>query len=543
MSAVATPRPAAQPEAQQAPHPVNVWPIMSGVLLAMLLASLDQTVVSTAMPRVITALQGFDRYAWVTTAYMLTSTVTVPIYGKLSDLIGRKIVFMGGILLFLIGSALSGASQSMNELIVFRALQGLGAGATMPIAIAIVGDLFPPKERGKIQGVTGSIWGLAAIIGPTLGGWITDGPGWRWVFYINLPLGIVTLAVLAILMPPLRPASTRSRVDWLGALLLVAGTVPLLLAFTWAGSTYPWASIQIIALLVGAAIVLALFVAYEMRIDQPILNPRLFKNVIFADSILISFLIGAGMFGAISFIPLFVQGVIGSSATGSGAVLTPLMVTAIAGSIVSGQLMSRWGRYRIIAITGLVIMIAGNLLLLRLDVHSGNVDVVAGMLVLGLGMGFGMALYTIVVQNAFPRERLGEVTAALTFFRSIGGTIGLALMGSFLTSRFTANLRADLSPAARAGIPGPVLDHLSNPQVLLSTQSRAALQVALSHLPNGTVLLGDLTQAIRAALAGTLHEVYIVGLVIAALALVAAFFLKEIPLRGREGDLQVRRAM
>lgn len=488
-----------------APHYHNVWPIMSGVLLAMLMASLDQTVVATAMPRIITSLQGFDRYAWVATAYMLASTVTVPIYGKLSDSVGRKAVFMFGNIVFLAGSMLAGTSQSMNALILFRGLQGLGAGATMPIAFAIVGDLFPPRERGKVQGVTGAVWGLAAIIGPTLGGWISDGPGWRWVFYINVPIGLLTIVVLALIMPPLRQERTSSVVDWVGALLLAASAVSLLLAFTWAGTSYPWASVQIIGLLGGAVVLGAIFTFYELAQPQPILNPRLFTNAVFADAVYITFMMGAGMFGAISYIPLFIQGVIGASATSSGAVLTPLMVTAIVGSVVSGQLMSRWGRYKYIAVAGLVIMVAGTALLARLTVQSTNSEVLVGMVVLGLGLGFVMSLYTIIVQNAFPRERLGEVTAGLTFFRSIGGTIGIAVMGSFLTGHFSTALRQDLTPRVRAALPPQALMQFSNPQALLSSQSQQALAALFRHLPHGQVLLLDFTGAIRQALADSLH--------------------------------------
>src|SRR5579872_3758464 len=283
---------------------------MIGVLMVMLLASLDQTIVSTALPRVIADLQGFDRYTWVSTAYLLTSTVTVPIYGKLSDLFGRKPIFLIGIVLFLAGSALSGASQDMNQLIAFRAFQGLGAGALMPIAIAVVGDLFTPRERGKWQGVTGAVWGLSAIIGPTLGGWITQNTSWRWVFYVNLPIGIAALLVLIFLMPTLRGKARDVSIDYVGAALLVLGTVPLLLGFTWAGTQYAWNSPQIIGIFAGSIIVLAGFVVYEALLErrggQPVLEPSLFKNRIFVVSALVTAIFGMGLFGSIFFIPLFV---------------------------------------------------------------------------------------------------------------------------------------------------------------------------------------------------------------------------------------------
>src|SRR5947209_7983998 len=412
---------------------------MVGVLMVMLLASLDQTIVSTALPRVIADLQGFDRYTWVSTAYLLTSTVTVPIYGKLSDLFGRKPIFLFGVVIFLIGSALSGASQSMNELIAFRAFQGLGAGALMPIAIAIVGDLFTPRERGKWQGLTGGVWGLSAIVGPTLGGWITQNTSWRWVFYVNLPVGIAAMLVLIFLMPALRSTGKQVSIDYIGASLLILGTVPLLLGFSWAGSQYDWLSPQILGLFAVSLVASTAFIIYEARLErlggQPIIEPSLFKNSIFTVSTIITIIFGMGLFGSIFFIPLFVQGVIGTSATNSGLILTPLLFASIVGSIVSGQLVSRLGRYKWIAITGMLVAVAGTWLLARLDVNSTSNDVLLAMLVMGLGMGFGMSLYTLVVQNALPRK-IGQATSTLVFFRSIGGTIGLAAMGSIMNSAY-----------------------------------------------------------------------------------------------------------
>src|SRR6266566_3116906 len=444
---------------------------MLGVLMVMLLASLDQTIVSTAMPRVIADLQGFDRYTWVSTAYLLTSTVMVPIYGKLSDLFGRKPIFLFGVVIFLIGSALSGASQSMNELIAFRAFQGLGAGALMPIAIAIIGDLFTPRERGKWQGLTGGVWGLSAIIGPTLGGWITQNTSWRWVFYVNLPVGLAAMLVLIFLMPSLRSTGKQVSIDYIGAALLILGTVPLLLGFSWAGSQYDWLSPQILGLFAVSLVASTAFVIYEARLErlggQPIIEPSLFKNSIFTVSTIITIIFGMGLFGSIFFIPLFVQGVIGTSATNSGLILTPLMLTSIVGSVLSGQLVSRLGKYKWIAITGMVISVAGSLLLVRLDVNATNNDVLIAMLVLGLGMGFGMALYTLIVQNALP-QKIGQATSALVFFRSIGGTIGLAAMGSLMTSAYLPAFKNALSAAVKQFVPATTLAVFNNPQILLS---------------------------------------------------------------------------
>jgi EmrB/QacA subfamily drug resistance transporter len=513
---------------------------MLGVMMVMLLASLDQTIVSTALPRVIADLQGFDRYTWVSTAYLLTSTVTVPIYGKLSDLFGRKPIFLFGIVIFLAGSALSGASQSMNQLIAFRAFQGIGAGALMPIAIAVVGDLFTPRERGKWQGVVGAVWGLSAIIGPTLGGWITQYSTWRWVFYVNLPVGTIAFLVLTFLMPTLRSKGSKVHIDYTGAALLVLGTVPLLLGFTWAGSQYPWLSPQIIGLFAGSVIALTSFVVYEALLErrggQPIIEPSLFKNSIFSVSTIVTTIFGMGLFGSIFFIPLFVQGVVGSSATNSGLILTPLMLTSIVGSVVSGQLISRLGKYKWLAILGMFISVAGTLLLARLDVNSTNNDVLLAMLVLGLGMGFGMSLYTLVVQNALP-TKIGQATSALTFFRSIGGTVALAVMGSVMNTAylpaFTSALPAQATQlAATQPRFAQALGVFNNPQVLLQPGLEAQMQggFAQLHLQG---LFNQIIEAVKIGLTQGIHNVFILSVVIMVIGTISVFFLKEIPLRGR----------
>ena len=457
---------------------------MAGVLLVMLLASLDQTIVSTAMPRVIADLQGFDRYTWVSTAYLLTSTVTVPIYGKLSDLFGRKPIFLVGVVIFLVGSALSGASQSMDQLIAFRAFQGIGAGALMPIAIAVVGDLFSPRERGKWQGVTGAVFGLSSVVGPVLGGWITQNTSWRWVFYVNLPVGIIALLVLIFLMPTLRSNHAgKIAIDYIGAALLTLGTVPLLLGFTWAGTQYAWLSVQVIGIFALAVAALIAFTVYEALLErrggEPIIEPSLFKNSIFSVSTLITIIFGMALFGSIFFIPLYVQGVVGASATNSGLLLTPLMLTLITGSVLSGQLVSRFGRYKWIAILGMVISIIGSWMLVQLNVHSTNNDVIKAMLVLGLGVGFGMSLYTLIVQNAMPRK-IGQATSALVFFRSIGGTIALAAMGSLMTSAYLPAYRNALPALVKQTVPASVLSLFNNPQILLQPDALTKLRASFA---------------------------------------------------------------
>jgi len=460
----------------------------------------------------------------------------VPIYGKLSDLFGRKPIFLFGVVIFLIGSALSGTAQTMNQLIAFRAFQGIGAGALMPIAIAIVGDLFTPRERGKWQGLTGGVWGLSAIIGPTLGGWITQNTSWRWVFYVNLPIGIVAMLVLIFLMPTLRGKARQVSIDYIGAALLVLGTVPLLLGFTWAGTQYDWLSLQIIGLFAGAVVALTAFMVYEAWLErrggQPIIEPSLFKNSIFSVSTLVTMIFGMGLFGSIFFIPLFVQGVVGTSATNSGLILTPLMLTSIVGSVVSGQLVSRLGKYKWIAIFGMLVSVAGTILLVRLNVNSGNNDVLLAMLVLGLGMGFGMALYTLVVQNALP-TKLGQATAALTFFRQIGGTIGLAAMGSVMTSAYLPAFQNALPKAVKQFVPSQVLGVFNNPQILLSPDALAKMQATFAARgPQALALFHQIIEAVKIGLAQGIHNVFVLSLVIMIVGFVSVLFLKEIPLRG-----------
>ncbi|HEY4384356.1 MAG TPA: MDR family MFS transporter, partial [Ktedonobacteraceae bacterium] len=457
---------------------------MSGVLLVMLLASLDQTIVDTAMPRIISDLQGFNLYTWVTTAYLLTSTVMVPIYGKLSDIFGRKPIFLVGVVLFLLGSAASGASQSMIQLVIFRAFQGIGAAALMPIAIAVIGDIFTPRERGRWQGVTGAVFGLSSVLGPAIGGWITDNSSWRWIFYVNLPVGLLALLVLIFLMPSLHSQRTgKAMIDYVGAALLIIGTVPFLLGFTWAGSQYAWLSPQILGLFAAALVFLTAFFLYERRLErnnaQPIIDPSLFKNRIFTVSIIVTAITGMGMFGCIIFLPLYSQGVLGISATNAGLRLIPLMGGLILSSIISGMLVSRFGKYKWITFTGMIITVGGSLLLQQLNVNSTTMDLIISMIVLGLGLGFSMSVYTVIVQNALP-QKIGQATSGLTFFRSIGGTVAVAAMGSVLNSSYVPEFHNALPAAAKAAL-GSAINTFDNPNILLSTDSQKQVQTSLAQ--------------------------------------------------------------
>jgi EmrB/QacA subfamily drug resistance transporter len=505
---------------------------LTGVMLGLLLSSLDQTIVGTAMPRVVAELGGLDHYAWVATAYLLTSTASVPIFGKLSDIYGRKWFYVGGMVLFMIGSALCGAAQTMPQLIAFRGLQGIAGGILTANTFAIIGDLFPPAERGKWQGLTGGVFGLASVVGPALGGWLTDGPGWRWVFYVNIPVGLVAIAVLLAGLPAIRPRERRP-IDWLGAATIVGSTVPLLLAFSWAGTDYAWGSPQIVGLLALAAVMIAAFVFAESRAPEPIIPLRLFRNRIFTVSVISMFLVGSAMFGAILYVPLFVQGVIGQSATNSGAVLTPMMLALVAASTSSGQIISRTGRYKWSALLGLSVIAVGMWLQSRMGVDTGTGTAVRNMAILGLGIGLAMPTFTIAVQNAFPAREIGVVTASVQFFRSIGATIGIAIMGAFLTTSLHDNLTSGLPPGVAQALPPGVVGGV-DPQALASPEARQALQQQFAGVPNGSQLFAALMEAMRAALAHALHDVFLMGAVVALLAVGVACFLREIPLRKRQ---------
>jgi len=503
--------------------------VMIGIGMGMLLAALDQTIIATAMPNVVAHLGGFDLYAWAFTSYMLVSTASVPLYGKLSDLYGRKIFFLAGMIIFMLGSMLSGQAQTMHQLIAFRGLQGLGAGALMPVALAVIGDLFPPGKRGQVQGLMGTVFGISSIVGPTLGGYITDNLSWRWVFYVNLPVGLAAIAVVLLTMPWDRRDHHARSIDYLGAAALVAGVVPLLLGFSQAGSDYAWTSTYILSLFAGSAVMLGVFVFVESRAKEPIIPLDLFRNGIFSVSVLAVFITAMGMFGAIMFIPLFVQAVVGASATNSGYVLTPMMLSLIVGSTLSGQLIQRWGRYRAIGAIGLSVMVLGMFLLSRMGVETTNATVIRNMIVTGLGLGTTMPLYVIAVQNAFPHARLGVVTSSVQFFRSIGGTIGVAVLGSFMNETFARRLSVYLEEADLRNVPPDVLQGISNPEALLEPGAQEELTRSLGA--GGAEVAARLFDAIRLALADATARTFLIGTVLVAAAWVVNWFLREIPLR------------
>jgi EmrB/QacA subfamily drug resistance transporter len=485
----------------------SVLVAFSGIMLATLLAALDQTIVATALPSIVTDLHGFEHLSWVVTAYLLTSTVTVPLYGRLSDIYGRRRLFVVSISIFIAGSALCGAAQSMGELIAFRALQGLGAGGLLPLSQAAIADLFSPRERGRYQGYIGAVWATAAVAGPLLGGTLTDAASWRWIFFINLPLGALALVVVLRTMRLTAPPR-RHRVDYAGAVVLSTAITALLLACVWGGTSYPWGSPQVVGAGVAGLALVLLFVWLERRTEEPLLPLALFGQRTFAVSAGATFIVGAVLFGVTIYLPVYVQGVTGASATSAGVVLIPLSLGWVVASATSGQLIARTGRYRWFPILGSALVLTGTALLTTLDASSSQLAASAFLLVIGLGMGTMFQTYVIATQNSVEVAELGVATAALQFFRSMGGSIAVAALGTLLSNRLASELP----------------EHLG----------RAAAGVDVDRLLQGHAHVGAaLLEGTRAALAASLHTVFVVVVPLAAIGLALAFLLPERPLRTR----------
>ena len=503
-----------------------------GLMLALLLAALDQTIVGTAMPRIIADLHGFEQYAWVTTAYLLTSTAVVPISGKLSDMYGRKLFLCGSAAGFVLASALCGLSQDMTQLIVFRGLQGVAGGVLTSTIFTVISQIFPPAERARFQGLFSGIFGLASIVGPLIGGYLTDNLSWRWVFYVNLPVGMLALTVLLRSFPNIKPVARERHIDFLGSGLLILGVVPMLLALSWGGNSYAWDSPMIIGLFLFSAVMLVVFGLVESRVIEPIIPLNLFKNRIVSVSIIAMMLMAAGMFGTILFIPLYIQGVIGTNATQSGTVLMPMMITMIGSSVLSGQIIGRTGRYKLAGLFGMAVMAIGLYLLSQMGADADYATVVRNMIIVGLGMGPTMPVFTLASQNSVKVSELGVVTSLTQFARSMGSTIGVALFGSILTNQFTPAFHAALSEQVTSAVPPQVLSQFDNPQVLLSPDVANALHDQILALgPQGGALFDALYSAIKVGLVAALHDVFLLGALMGVLGVITVLFLKELPLR------------
>ena len=488
------------PEAQQQ----RVRVIFGALILVFLLASLDQTIVSTALPTIVGELGGLQHLSWVVTAYLLASTVSGPLYGKFGDLYGRKVVLQTAIVIFLVGSALCGLSQNMAELISFRALQGLGAGGLIVTAIAVIGDVIPPRDRGRYQGIFGGVFGVSTIIGPLLGGFFVDNLSWRWIFYVNLPIGAVAFAVIGAVFR-VRPVAKQHKVDYLGAALLAGGLSAIVLFTSLGGTTWAWDSPEIIALIVIGVVAIAAFVFVESRVAEPILPLSLFQNRTFAVTSAVGFIVGLALFGAVTYLPLYLQIAKGVSPTRSGLQLTPLMLGLLVTSILSGNLITRWGKYRIFPIIGTAVVTLGMILLSRLGVGTSLWTAALDMVVLGLGLGMVMQVLVLAVQNAVDYKYLGVATSGSTMFRSIGGSIGVSLFGAIFANRLHTELSARLAP-------GVHLPATTAPAVIRALPP--AVRDSYAH-----------------ALTAALSPVFFVAAVISSVAFVLSLLLPNVPLR------------
>lgn len=578
--------PSSQPASQESGrrlHGVALISVITALMLTLLLEALDQTVVGTALPKIIGTLQGFDRYTWAITAYILASTTMIPVVGKLSDQFGRKWFLLVGTAIFLVGSALSGAAQTMNQFIAFRALQGLGAGVGIALAFVVVADMFPPAERAKWQSLFGVVYGFASLVGPTLGGWLTDhGPlvgtlvtestRWRWIFYLNVPIGIIALVALLIYLPVNISARSNDytgwaairRIDFLGAVLSAAATICLLLGLTWgSNATYDWNSPQVIGILVVAVILFAAFLITERFAVEPILPLDLFRNQVFAVAALLSLLQLMVLVGLIVYLPLFLQGVLGVSATNAGAVITPMNVSSVIGAALAGFAITVLKRYRLITILSAIIMTVGVFLLTQMTPTTGLLTAIIFMVIAGIGLGPFFSVLTIAAQNALPPTRLGIGTSAIRYLGQLGAVLGVAIVGTVVNNSLASDIAHRIPTSVAQRLTPAGLQAATSPQVLVNPAYRAtvvqtaqhfAAQSAVAHVPPGpqhnqiaaTVaaqamqqaqqMLDSVFVALKLSLAFAIQHGLIAVLVFCGAIIVASFFLKDIPMIQQSGE-------
>ena len=512
--------------------------ILGAILLALLLVALDQTIIGVALPRIVASLHGTEFYTWTITIYLLTSTITVPFWGKLSDIYGRRTPLMAGITIFLVGSALCGLSQEMWQLVLFRGIQGIGAGALFPIALAVIGDLFSPAERGKYQGLFAAVFGFAALIGPLAGGLLTDAFSWHAIFYVNIPVGLVSLVVIWRVMPSLRRDGVTHSLDFLGAAVFTAAVAPFLIGLT-NGQSADLLTPEVGGLITLGLVIFLIFLLVERRATEPIIPLDLFKGRAYSASIAAVFLASFGFFSAIVFLPLYFQVVEGNSALESGYLMYPLLIGLMIGSIGSGQIVARTGRYKALTLISLALVAIGSFLMTNLQADTEYAILAIWMLILGLGIGPTLAVFTIVIQNAVPMDKLGSATSSMTFFRQIGGSIGLAVAGTFFGSRIVTNIGTQITAA---GVPPQFASqfggNFDRNSLGAGVDLAAALKTAIAAAPIPDVLkesaLGlvpAIVDAIHQAMAITIGEVFWLGVIAMILAIGAAVLIPELPLR------------
>jgi EmrB/QacA subfamily drug resistance transporter len=564
-------------------HGAALISVVTALMLTLLLEALDQTVVGTALPKIVASLQGFDRYTWAVTAYTLASTTMIPIVGKLSDQFGRKWFLIVGTAIFLLGSALSGAAQTMNQFIAFRVLQGFGAGVGIALAFVLVADMFPPAERTKWQSLFGVVFGFSSLVGPTLGGFLTDhGPlisslvtdttRWRWVFYVNVPLGVVVLAALLIYLPANISARSNDftgwaavrRIDFVGAVLSAAATVCLLLGLTWgSNATYDWNSPQVIGILAAAVVLFGAFLIAERFAVEPILPLDLFRNRVFAVASLLSLLQLMVLVGLIVYLPLFLQGVLGVSATDAGAVITPMTVSSVIGAALAGFAITVFKRYRVLTILSALVMTAGVFLLTRMTPTTGLLEAIIFMVIAGIGIGPFFSVLTIAAQNALPRTRLGIGTSAVRYLSQLGAVVGVAVVGTVVNNTLASDIAGRLPASVAHQLTPAGLKAATNPQVLVNptyrdtvvrTAQHFAAQSAAAHVPPGPQhnqiaasvaaqamqqaqhLLNQVFAALKLSLAFAIQHGLIAVLVFCGVIILATFFLRDVPMTQQSSE-------
>ncbi len=504
---------------------------LAGAMLSMFLGSIFMTITATAMPRIITDLGGFSQYTWVFTSYIITETIALPLAGKLSDMYGRKWFFVVGMGIFTLGLFLCGISQSMTQLIIFRAFQGIGFGVMSALGFIVIADIFPPEERAKYGGMMAVVLGLSTIIGPTLGGYLTDAISWRWCFFIAIPVGIIIILLFVFLFPQIRTGQTKYRVDYPGVITMTLFIVPLIMALTWGGVDYAWGSSVIIGLMAFSVVMLVVFILVEIHAEEPVIPLRLLKNRVVGVSATASFLMGASFFPLVTFVPLYFQGVLGATATASGGFLTPMMLSSALGSFICWQLLSRaGGHYRMMSSIGFALAAVGYFLLSRMTTETSDATAVFNIIVAGFGNGLIFPVHAVAVQNTVPYSIMGTATSMITLLRPLGGVFGLAIVGSILNNRFVSAFLGNLSPEVKAIVsPEQLAAIVDNPQALVNVEAQTQLQGLFAGLGNGEVLFEQMLTTLRDALNSALTQIFSVFMFVAVLALLVNIFLKGIP--------------